>query len=76
MLVGAAAFTSQRNRNQERSLGLNDRCGRLCQHETNRHSRRAGGYPENPAGSVIPDASAVECNDPAPNIGLEQFYNS
>lgn len=57
------AFTSQRNRNQGRSLELNDRCGRLCQHETNRHSRRAGGYPGNPAGSVIPGAPAVECND-------------
>lgn len=73
--VKTAAFTSQRNRNRERSLELNDRCGRLCQHETNRHSRRAGGYPGNPAGSVIPGAPAVECNDPASNVGIEQFRN-
>lgn len=54
-----------RNCSHEWSSRLNDRYPKLCPRETNRHSWKAGGYPGNPTGSVVPGAAAVTTNDPS-----------
>lgn len=68
--------SSLRNRGHEWSSQLNDRYPRLRPRETNRHSWKAGGYPGNPTGSVVPRAVAVTSNDPPLPVmsSLERFH--
>lgn len=78
ILFGQFRSGSVRNCSHEWSSQSDDRYPELCPRETNRHSWKAGGYPGNPGGSVVPRAAAVTTNDPSlpppPTSSLEQFH--
>lgn len=70
--------SSVRNCSHEWSSQSDDRYPKLCPRETNRHSWKAGGYPGNPGGSVVPRAAAVTTNDPSlpPPLPQRHLWNS